>query len=80
MDTAARVLEVMTINKRDKVINHMGKLQQCGIDENHEPVFQAQDDVSGVQLNAEEVKRARNMEIEYARRKAVWKKIPRKWR
>ena len=64
IDAATKVSKVMTLNKKDKVFNHMGRLQQCGRDENHEPVFYAQDDVSGVPLDAEEVKRARNMEIE----------------
>ena len=47
MDKALKILKVMTIKKEDKVINHMDRLQQCGVDENHEPVFHAQDDDQG---------------------------------
>lgn len=39
--------------------------------------MQAWDDISGVQLNTEEVQKARQKEMDYVRGKPAWKKISR---
>ena len=46
-------------------------------DEDHESDCAAWDDVTGAPSDPVEVQRARKLEIDYARRKKVWRKIPR---
>ena len=47
-------------------------------DEDREDYAQAWDDITGVELNAKEVRKARMQELEYVREKKVWMKITRK--
>ena len=66
----------MKLVHTDSVQDSKGKVMH--LDEWHEHLGQAWDDLTGVELDAAEVRKARMTEIGYAVKKNVWTKIPRK--
>ena len=71
-----KTYKLLSIKATDYIRNIEGK--EAHADEDHEVLQDAAwDDLTGAELDAEEVKRARKLEIEYARRKTVWVKITR---
>jgi hypothetical protein len=76
-EMVSQLRRICEVKKDDIVSSKLGRIQACGVDEDHEPMERATDDVTGVVLDAAEVRRARLVEINYAKKKRVWSKIPR---
>ena len=74
-DAAKKTRKLLKVRATDFIRNVEGK--EILKDEDHEVNGFAWDDMTGVELDAREVKKARKLEIEYARRKKVWIKITR---
>jgi len=71
-----KTCRLLSIKATDRIKNIEGKEAQK--DEDHEVLQDAAwDDLTGAELDAREVRKARKLEIEYARRKKVWVKISR---
>ena len=60
---------------REEANMNMGEMRGTGGDKEGE---RALDDVTGLELDPDRVKEARKVEMEYVKKKHVWKKIPRK--
>ena len=70
-----QVKKILKLSHADKVWDQNGKM--ANRDDWHEAPTRAWDDITGVELDAAEVKKARMIEIGYARKKKVWRKMSR---
>ena len=70
-----KVRKLLKIGHADRIRDHTGK--EVKKDDWHEDGVAAWDDITGVGLDASEVRKARMTEIGYAKKKHVWRKITR---